>query len=315
MIKPGFLLALSILFLPALAEPIVIAHRGASGYYPEHTLAAFEAAIDMGADYIEPDLVVSKDGHLIVRHDLFLSTTTDIADHQAFAARITRRGSKTDWFVDDFNLDELKVLRTRQYRDTRSSEYDGEFGIPTFDDVIALVERKQGESGRAIGLYPELKSPDYFRQLGFDIGELLLRSLDRHGLDDNIFIQSFDPVALRALNEKTDLPLVMLVTGKSRENPFEPNIPLEKAAEFADAVGAMKYLLIAENGEDSGFIAAARRHGLGVHVWTFRNDYVLPLFGSPEDELGHFLDLGIDGFFTDYPDTGVSVRNARGKGL
>ena len=289
----------------ALGGPVVIAHRGASAYLPEHTLAAYEAAIDMGADFIEPDLVLSKDGHLIARHEIYLSATTDVENRDAFAGRKRQLGDTVDWFVADFTLDEIRSLKAKQRYQRRSTEHDGRYGIPTLQEVVLLVKRKQEETGKTIGLYPELKFPAYFRGLGFDMGERLLAELARQPLE-KVYIQSFDPVVLKELNEKTDLPLVMLLSS-SEDRPA-----LKEVAVYADGIGALKWMLIKQNGDDSGFVADAHANGLFVHAWTFQDDRLPALFDSPESELKHFLGLGIDGFFTDNPDTGVRVRNRLG---
>ncbi|XOV87247.1 MAG: glycerophosphodiester phosphodiesterase family protein [Pseudomonadota bacterium] len=299
--------------LPGLAAPIVIAHRGASGYLPEHTLAAYERAIDMGADYIEPDLVITRDGHLVARHEHYLSVTTDVAERPEFANRKRKLDDREDWFSEDFTLAELRTLRTRQAFPGRSPAYDGKFPIPTLEEVINLVQRKEVETGRIIGLYPETKSPGHFTRLGFDFPALLLGVLKAHGLDQAdsaVFIQSFEPQILRRLNEMTELKLVMLVQPVSREAVNTPNIPLEEIREFADGVGPFKALLFRPDGSQSGFVAEAHALGLLVHPWTFRDDAVPPAtYASPEAEIRAYLTLGIDGFFTDFADTGVRVRD------
>jgi glycerophosphoryl diester phosphodiesterase len=296
------------------AEPIVIAHRGASGYLPEHTLAAYERAIDLGADYIEPDLVITKDGVLVARHDNQLSHTTNVVDRAEFASRRKAVDDTVDWFVEDFTLAEMKTLRARQAFAGRTREFDDQLEIPTFQEVIDLVKRKQRETGRTIGLYPETKAPSRFASLGFDFARLLLDALVANGLEGpgaRVFIQSFEPEVLRQLNSMTELPLIMLVEPISRDEPHRPNIPLTEVATFADGVGAFKMLLLNEAMESTGFVASAHQLGLLVHVWTFRNDsYPQSVFTSPTDEITRYLDLGIDGFFTDFPDTGVAARDA-----
>lgn len=291
-------------------EPIVIAHRGASGYLPEHTLAAYEKAIDLGADFVEPDLVITKDGVLIARHDHYLSTTTNVADHEAFTDRRRVVDGREDWFTEDFTLEEIKTLRARQAFEGRSTEHDGRFEIPTFQEVIDLVKAKREETRRNIGLYPETKVPGHFESLGFDFAELLLARLTKNDMTSSVYIQSFEPGILRKLNEKTDLPLVQLVNPAGREQPNEPNIPLEEIATYADGIGAFKVLLIDPRGGPSDVIRDAKALGLFIHAWTFRDDaYPRDYFPSARAELTHFLYLGIDGFFTDFPDTGVSVRD------
>ena len=300
---------------PSLADgPIVIAHRGASGYLPEHTLAGFELAIEQGADYIEPDLVITKDGVLVVRHDIYLSTTTNVAEMPAFSTRRKTVEDRTDWFIEDFSLSEIKSLRARQAFPGRSKAFDDKFLIPTFQEVIELVKRKQKETGRTVGIYPETKAPSRFESLGFDFAALLLQTLTSNGLNGagaKVYIQSLEPAILKRLGKMTELPLVMLARPVSTARPNEPNIPLVQIATFADGVGAYKTLLMNERGESSGFVESAHALGLIVHAWTFRNDsYPEDRFKSSDDELSRFLGIGVDGFFTDFPDTGVAARDA-----
>ena len=296
------------------ADPIVIAHRGASGYLPEHTLEGFERAIDLGADYIEPDLVITKDSVLVVRHDIYLSTTTNVADLPAFSARKKTLDGRTDWFVEDFTLDEIKSLRARQAFPGRSREFDDRFRIPTFEEVMGLIRRKQQETGKTVGIYPETKAPAHFESLGFDFAALLLRALTDNGLNKagaKVYIQSLEPAILKRLDRMTDLPLVMLVRPLSADQPHEPDMPLAEIATFADGVGPFKTLLMNERGESNGYVESAHALGLLVHAWVFRNDsYLAGPFASAGDELSRFLGFGIDGFFTDFPDTGVAIRDA-----
>ena len=313
----GFLVGcISLLFAtPLLADgPIVIAHRGASGYLPEHTLEAYERAIDLGADYIEPDLVITKDGVLVVRHDIYLGTTTNVGDIPAFSTRKKTVDDRIDWFVEDFTLSEIKSLRARQAFPGRSREFDDKFLIPTFEEVIQLVKRKQRETGRTVGIYPETKAPARFESLGFDFAALLVQALTANGLNGagaKVYIQSLEPAILKRLDKMTDVPLVMLVRPVSADKPHEPNMLLAEIARFADGVGAFKTLLLNERGQSNGFVESAHALGLVVHAWTFRNDdYLEEWFTSPGDELSRFLGLGIDGFFTDFPDTGVAARDA-----
>lgn len=297
----------------AAASPIVIAHRGASGYLPEHTLEAYDLAIEMGADYIEPDLVVTKDGVLIARHEHYLSETTDVASRPEFADRRRRAHGRDDWFTEDFTLAEIRTLRARQSFPGRPTGHDGGYRIPTLQEVIDLALARGRETGRTIGLYPETKVPGHFRTLGFDVATLLLDTLERNGLNAPgapVFIQSFEPEILIELDRRTELPLVMLLTPASKEMPGTPNMPLEEVADFADGIGASKWLLVDRRGDSTGIIEQARALGLFVHAWTFRDDQPSPLFASPAAELQRYLELGIDGFFTDFPDTGLQVRDA-----
>jgi glycerophosphoryl diester phosphodiesterase len=302
--------------MQAVADPLVIAHRGATGYLPEHTLEGYKLAIEMGADYIEPDLVFSKDGVLVARHDNYLSTTTDVSNHPEFASRKRSTAKRDDWFVEDFTLQELKTLRARQAFKGRSKEFDDQYQIPTFQQIIDLAARESTRLGRPIGLYPETKLPSHFVGLGYDFVGSLLAVLEKNGLNNRrsrLFIQSFEPDILRQLNQKTDVRLIQLITPQRNPDgqirPGIPNLPLTEISKYADGVGALKYLLISQEGKSNGFVKQAKTLGLDVHVWTFRDDaYLHQLFDSPQAELSFYLGLGIDGFFTDFPDTGVKVR-------
>ena len=299
------------LFRSSWAEPIVIAHRGASGYLPEHTLAAYRLAIEQGADYIEPDLVITRDGVLVARHEHYLSLTTDVASRPEFADRRRKLGDKEDWFSEDFTLAEIRTLRTRQAFPGRDKSHDGRYRIPTLIEVLQLVQHESQKCGRQIGVYPETKVPGHFNDLGYDFAELLLSTLSRYGLDHAeapVFIQSFEPDILMELSDRTALPLVQLVSLKRTAAGLTPNIPLEDLAQYADVVGAMKWLLLTRQGQDAGFVAAAHDLNLKVHIWTIRDDaYRKEAFASAEEEIDTFLRLGIDGFFTDFPDTGVAA--------
>lgn len=328
--------------------PLVIAHRGASGYLPEHTLEAYALAIEQGADVIEPDLVFTRDGVLVARHDRFLSTTTDVEDHPGFADR--RRASddpndapRDDWWVEDFTLAELKTLRARQPFPGRSKAFDGLYEIPTFAEVLALARAEAAKRGRTVGVYPETKHPSFFASIGRDFEAPLLEALD--GFEAGpVFIQSFEPEILKRLKGKTGAKLVQLVY---EETPGAgPNIPLAEIATYADGVGAAKDLILSVDGALSGFIMEAHAIGLSVHPWTLRDDqrnagienlfalthgesasgasaadvyYViinpewLGAIGVPNDaglEVLTFYMQGADGVFTDFPDTAAKVRQS-----
>ncbi|MEM9014960.1 MAG: glycerophosphodiester phosphodiesterase family protein [Pseudomonadota bacterium] len=314
------------------AAPMIIAHRGASGYRPEHTLEAYALAIEQGADVIEPDLVVTKDGVLIARHDRYLSTTTNVADRPEFASRKRidpdpNGQGREDWWAEDFTLAELKTLRARQSVPGRSQAYDDLYEIPTLEDILALIEIKAAETGRRIGVYPETKSPGYFERIGLSFDAPLLAALDGFGAGP-VFIQSFEPRILKRLHGRTPHKLVQLVY---EENPGAgSNIPLANIATYADGVGPNKDMLIDIGLKDTGFLRQAHSLGLFVHSWTFRNDVdnsIVQYFRDtydivgdedlqfddptkPEAEYQLFYLLGVDGVFTDFPDTAVKVRDA-----
>lgn len=327
--------------------PLVIAHRGASGYLPEHTLEAYALAIEQGADVVEPDLVFTKDGVLVARHDRYLSTTTDVSQHPEFADRKRANDDVTDtpredWWVEDFTLAELKTLRARQPFPGRSKEFDGLYEIPTFEEMLALVAKKSNAAGRPVGVYPETKHPAFFASIGHDFEKPLLAALE--GFDTGpVFIQSFEAAILKRLKGKTTAKLVQLVDA---DTSGAPNIPLEEIATYADGVGPAKELIVQANGRVSGFVFKAHELGFFVHPWAFRDDipnermtYTLrgkvrlggepevvwdadndkagpgqtmgDLVAQPSQEYEFFFSLGIDGVFSDFPDTAVAARGRK----
>lgn len=333
--------AIAMLMAAASPAPIVIAHRGASGERPEHTLAAYGLAIDQGADYIEPDLVSTSDGVLVARHENEISETTDVADHPEFADRKTSKTidgqQMTGWFTEDFTLAELKTLRARerlpQLRQS-NTRYDGGYDIPTLGEIITLVKARQGSTGRTIGIYPETKHPGYFRGLGLPLEEPLVAALDDAGYrdgDDPVFIQSFEVENLKRLRTMTGVRLIQLMA--SANGP--PDVAslkyadmakpqwLASLAQYAQGVGAEKNMVIPRDG--SGALGApttlvrdAHAAGLQVHVWTFRREnYFLPQplrkgedltsTGEIGTEIRAYLATGIDGFFTDNVTEGVAA--------
>lgn len=318
-------------------EMLVIAHRGASGERPEHTLAAYELAIDQGADYIEPDLVVTKDLVLVARHENELSDTTDVASREEFG---DRRRSKTidgrlvsGWFAEDFTLAELGTLRARERLPglrPANARYDGLYSIPTFAEIVQLVRAKEAETGRTIGLYPELKHPTFLLQeAGIDSVDLLVTALREAGLDgadDAVFVQSFEIAPLRRLDRLVDVKLVQLLSGAGgpADEPaltFDDMLSpsgLAEVATYADVVGLDMRLLFGPEGIPSGRAEDAKEAGLAVHVWTLRkeNAYLPPMLRRGEAENGTGDVLGmvsilraqpIDGIFTDDPGLVVSA--------
>ncbi|MFN6526071.1 glycerophosphodiester phosphodiesterase [Nostoc sp. ChiSLP03a] len=319
-------------------SPIIIAHRGASGYRPEHTLAAYELAIALGADYIEPDLVSTKDGILIARHENEISETTDVAIHTEFAhlqtTKIIDGESKTGWFTEDFTLKELKTLRAKeripQLR-SQNTTYDGLLEIPTLQEIIDLVKVKSAEINRTIGIYPETKHPTYFQSIGLALEAPLLATLTANGYQGAnapVFIQSFEVGNLQDLSTKTDLPLVQLLNNNGKPYDFVVSgcdrtyadlvtaSGLKEIAKYAQAIGIHKNLLVPRdsNGKlrsPTSLVIDAHAAGLLVHAWTFRNeDCFLPLDfqGNPQGEYELFFSLGVDGVFSDYPDTAACHR-------
>jgi len=321
--------------------PIIIAHRGASGERPEHTLAAYALAIEQGADFIEPDLVLTKDGILVARHENEISETTDVADKPEFADRKTVKmidGQRYEgWFTEDFTLVELKTLRAKerlpQLR-AANAAYDGQFEIPTFEEILQLLQQQEKQGGRRIGVYPETKHPSYFASIGLPHERALLSLLAKYGLDsadDPVFIQSFEVGNLIALDKITKIRLVQLVAseagppdidGQTYAAMLKPD-GLKKISSYADGIGPSKDLVIGRNAigqlsEPTGLVAAAHKVGLLVHPWTFRREnYFLPTdFKSgidPRDagdlagEVRAYVAAGVDGLFSDNPSQAVAA--------
>ena len=294
-------------------RPLVIAHRGASGYRPEHTLAAYELAIELGADFIEPDLVSTRDGVLVVRHENEISETTDVAGRPEFRDRRTTKEIDgrpvTGWFTEDFTLAEIKTLRARERLAFRNHSYDGQFEIPTFREVLDLAERK------GAGVYPETKHPSYFRSIGLPLEEGMIEALDAAafrgksgGKDAPVFLQSFEVGNLRRLREMTDLRLVQLLEKEGRpwgadRSYLDMATPegLSEIASYADGIGPDKRLILSTG----SLVDDAHAAGLLVHPWAFRSDpsFLAPEYeGDPGREYEQFLKLGVDGFFSDFPD-------------
>jgi glycerophosphoryl diester phosphodiesterase len=288
----------------------VIAHRGANGELPEHTIEAYTLAIEQGADIIEPDLVLTSDGIFVVRHDRYLSDSTDVADHPEFADRRRIEGGRDDWWVDDFTFAEIRTLRARQVRAGRPTEFDGLYLIPTFEDVLDLA------AAHGVATEPEVKSPSQFIAAGLDPMPELVRILRQRGLDTAdapIAIQCFEPDFLARLNGEIDAPLLMLVFQMQELepdlDPLIPTVALDDMVAFADGVGPYKALLVDSEGQDTGFIARAHALGLSVHPWTFRDDDPVGDGADIETELRRIYALGADAVFTDFPATAVRVRD------
>lgn len=302
-------------------KPIVIAHRGASGYLPEHTLAAYSVAILQGADFIEPDLVMTKDGHLIARHGNVLDLTTDVARRPEFADRRTTKVvdgvGVTGWFSEDFTLAEIKQLRAiERIPDVRpaNARFDRQFQVPTLQEIIDLVKAHERALGRSIGLYPETKHPTYFQRLGLSMEEPLVEILRRNGYEEapeRVFIQSFEVGNLKKLDRMTGIPLVQLLGREGKPYDVEAEggtltydqmaTPqgLADIAAYADGVGPEKYhFILAPDAEGrldpanaSDFVKNAHAVGLEVHPYTFRaeNRFLPASLRSSNDPnaLGH----------------------------
>ncbi|MCR5866364.1 glycerophosphodiester phosphodiesterase [Aquincola sp. J276] len=348
--------------------PIIIGHRGASGYVPEHTLASYAKAIQQGAHYIEPDLVLTRDGHLIARHEPVLDGTTDVSAKFGADRRSTRMVdgvSTTAYFADTFTLAEIKTLRAIQPTASRDQSLNGLYEIPTLDEVINLAKTQSAATGRTIGIYPELKHSTYMKQQSLAAGRsatyfedtLVSKLHAAYGNTQNapVFIQSFESANLQYLNGQTDIKLVQLVDANDvradgsmdltppYDRPYDFTVAgdprtfadlltpqgLAFVATYADGVGPWKPYLVktVDDGVDrdgdgkltvkdrrvdgsTGIIEAAHEAGLQVHAYTFRNDSGGYGFADPQAEMEYYLRLGVDGVFTDFPDTGVAALAA-----
>jgi glycerophosphoryl diester phosphodiesterase len=354
--------------------PLVVGHRGAPGYLPDHTLQGYALAIKLGADYIEPDLVATKDGHLIARHEPNITTTTDVRSHPEFADRETTKMvdgvAETGFFASDFTLAEFKTLRAVQPLAERPQQFNGRFEIPTFDEVITLAKRKSRHLHRQIGIYPETKHPTYHRSLGLPLEGRLVNALRRAGWNRRrspVFIQSFEQSNLKLLDRLTPVRLVQLVDANDvapdgtityappLDRPYDwtvsgdpelqsrtfafftTNDGLEEISRYADGIGPWKPYIVSSraialnpdgtvadaNGDGlvnetdrtllppTDLIDRAHEHGLLIHTWTFRNEQrrlASDYAGNPVNEYLTFYRLGIDGVFSDFPNTAVASR-------
>ena len=355
-------------------SPLVIGHRGAAGYLPDHTLEGYELAIKLGADYIEPDLVATKDGHLIARHEPNITTTTDVRSHPEFANRETTKivdgVAETGFFASDFTLKEIKTLRAIQPLGERPQQFNGRFEIPTLTEVIDLAKRWSKKLDRQIGVYPETKHPTYHAGLGLPLEERLVKVLRREGWSKRnapVFIQSFEQSNLKLLNRLTPVRLVQLVDANDvapdgtityappfdrpydwtvSGNPvlqsrtfgfFTTDAGLEEISKYADGIGPWKPYIVSSraialnpdgtvadaNGDGlvderdrtllppTDLVERAHDHGLLIHTWTFRNEQrrlASDFAGNPVNEYLLFYRLGVDGLFSDFPDTAFTSR-------
>jgi len=324
---------------PAL--PAIIAHRGASGYRPEHTLSAYRLAIELGADYIEPDLVSTRDGVLVARHENEISQTTDVSRRPEFTNRRTTKtvdGIEMDgWFTEDFTLAELKSLRARERLPelrAANTRRNGRYRIPTFGEILDLVRWETRRHRRPIGVYPETKHPTYFRELGLALEPALVRILESRGFDRPgalVVVQSFEPSSLQMLRTLTQSPLVQLIRDSGA--PYDLTVPyadlvttpwLQRISGYADAIGPEKSLVIPRDsagnlGTPTSLVIDAHAAGLAVHAYTFRDENAfLPadarigndpaVHGNAESEYSAFFRTAIDGVFSDNTDSAVAAR-------
>jgi glycerophosphoryl diester phosphodiesterase len=362
--------------LPTLGgkPPLLIGHRGASGYLPEHTLEAYQLAITQGADVIEPDLISTKDGVLIARHDPNLATSTDVASRPEFADR--KRvdwpvdGEKqTGWFAHDFTLAEIKTLGTLITDPERPQQNNGRFRIPTLQEIIGLVKTQGTKRDRTIFVYPETKNPSYHRDLGLPLEDKLIAALNAAGWNSRstpVFVQSFEPGSLKEMRSKgLKTPMVQLVDGDDidlKTGKITYAIPFDRPYDwcksgdtrlfadmvtpaglveiktYADGIGVWKPYIVPVKGQvdaagqlvdangdgkvdlrdaatqsPTSLVAEAHRQELFVHVFTFRNEkrhLASSYQGDPQAEYLQFFRLGVDGVFSEFPDTAVLARAA-----
>ncbi len=290
-----------------VADPIVIAHRGASGYLPEHTLEAYSLAYGMGADYIEQDLVLTKDGHFVALHDIHLEGTTDV--ESVFPDRKREDGR---WYAADFTLAEIKTLSVHERLGNRFPVGKAHFEVPTFEEAIELIQGLNTTLGRNVGIYPELKGVAFHRKAGFDPEAKVLDVLTRYGYtgaDARVFIQCFEFDALERLRKlKTEVPLILLISNDKRQAGQRTKEGLATVSKVVDGVGPSKSIIE----KNPAFVGWAHEAGLAVHPYTIRKDDVPEAYENTEDELAAFYNTyGVDGVFTDFPDSVRAFLDAR----
>ncbi|MCX4694324.1 glycerophosphodiester phosphodiesterase [Streptomyces sp. NBC_01408] len=332
-----------------LPVPTVIGHRGASGYRPEHTLGSYQLALDLGADVIEQDLVPTRDGHLVCRHENEIGGTTDVADHPEFASRRTTKSidgvSVTGWFTEDFTLAELKTLRAKERIPAvrqRNTLYDGQWAVPTFEEVLRWANRESRRRDKQVWLHVETKHPSYFRALGLGLEEPLAKLLRRYGRDRRdsaVFLQSFEPSSMQRLARLVSVPRVVLLSAANTrpwdfEQAKDPRTVadlvtpegLKWIAGFAQGIGPTMDLVIPRDaagrlGTPTTLVKDAHARGLVLHPYTARNENsFLPAdfrkgtdpaaYGDAFAAFRTYFEQGIDGIFTDNPDTGLLAAEA-----
>ena len=321
-------------------KPLILGHRGASGHMPEHTRASYETAIRMGADFIEPDLVPTRDGFLVARHENDITETTDAAIKfpERVAIKMIDGKRIKGWFTEDFTLAEIKTLRAKERLNFRNHANDGTQEILTLQEVIDIAKKGTKETGRTIGIYPETKHPTYFRSIGLPLEETLVRILKENGYDDPkapCFIQSFEYQNLQDIRKMISTPIVFLFEDKHLR-PYDFVVSgdprtygdltrpeeLAKIAKFANGIGPYKRLIVPQNPDKTlaaptTLVSDAHKAGLVVHPYTFRNEavFLAPDYkNDPVQEYLQFFKLGVDGLFSDFSDTAVKARDLYMKG-
>ncbi len=351
--------------------PLVVGHRGASGYLPEHTLESYARAIELGADVIEPDVVVTKDGVLIARHEPNLTGTTNVSTKPEFASRKTTKkvdgADETGWFASDFTLAEIKTLGALITDAERPQQFNGLYKVPTLQEIVDLVKARSAAAGRQIAIYPETKHPTFHRQLGLPMEDKLIAMIQAAGWNSKtapVFVQSFEPGSLKEMRAKgLQTRLIQLIdaddydlkTGKLTfaapyDRPYDWTLSgdtrlysamvtpagLAEIKTYADGIGPWKpYIVpvkwdlnaagagIDKNGDGktdltdalsqtpTTLVADAHKAGLLVHPYTFRNEkrrLTFDMAGDPINEYLQFFRIGVDGLFSDFPDTALAAR-------
>ena len=352
-------------------KPLVIGHRGASGYLPEHTLESYKRAVELGADFIEPDLVATKDGVLIARHEPNITGTTDVSTRAEFAARKTKKMvdgvEEEGWFASDFTLAEIKTLRAIQPMAERDQSHNGKYQIPTLQEVLDLAKSEGTKAGRTVGVYPETKHPTFHVNLGLKLEDRLLDVLAQYGYTSKtspVIVQSFEVSNLKYLRTKTQIRLVQLVDADDvnpdgtmslvapYDKPYDFAVAgdkrtfaslltpagLKEVKTYADGIGPWKPYLIPSKQVDANkdgkpddlngdgkiddrdrvmmpatdVVKNAHAEGLMVHPYTFRSEarrLASDFKGDPKAEYKLFYNLGVDGVFSDFPDTAKAARD------
>jgi glycerophosphoryl diester phosphodiesterase len=310
--------------------PLIIGHRGACGYRPEHTLASYQLAIDMGADYIEPDLVMTKDGVLMARHENEISGTTDAAVKFPDRKKTKKVDGNeiTGWFIEDFTLKEIKTLKAKERLEFRDHSYDGKFEVATFEEILTLLKHQK----RTVGIYPETKHPTYFHSIGLPLENAVIKTLEKFGMNKKnspVFLQSFELSSLKILKKISPLPLIYLIDdpelipgdhqvhGDKRTylDMLKPE-NLKEISETANGIGPYKRYILPEdkNGNllpPTNLIQEAHAVGLKVHPYTFRKEpkYLNKAYqGDPQKEYLQFFELGVDAVFSDFSDIAFAAR-------
>jgi len=284
--------------------PRIIAHRGASGHRPEHTLEAYALAVAQGADALEPDLVASRDGVLFARHDIGLARSTDIAVRAEFSARAREIDGVRDWWICDFDGHEIDTLRATQPMPGRSAQFDLQFGVARFSALLDFARRVNAQRERPLIIDVEIKDPAFFLERGIDVLGALADDLEAHGMGGPqapVWLESFDHTFLRRAHERCGNPCFALL------DRLPDAVALRELAGWVCGIAPAKHLLW--NGvSDSGLVDAAHARGLEVHAWTFREDHSPAPFASAHEEMRAAFALGVDALFCDFPDVAVAAR-------